>query len=101
MSSTVARGNSSRLRGVLVTLAVLGLIAWVIIETEPMWRRHYRLLTAPAPTDLPVPVQGVAAQSVANTWHASRDGGKRKHMGIDIFAKRGTPVISPVEGIVI
>ena len=59
----------------------------------------YRVSTAPAPELLPVPVQGVAARSIADTWHAPRGGG-RKHEGLDIFARRGTPVLSPVDGIV-
>ena len=90
-----------RIRGVLFLFAMVGLIGWVVAETEPRWRRYVRLWTAPAPEFLPVPVQGVAASAIANTWHAPRDGGSRKHLGLDIFARRGTPVLSPVEGIVI
>jgi peptidoglycan LD-endopeptidase LytH len=101
MASTIAPGRRSRIGGVLVFLAVIGLIAWIVRENEPHWRRHVRLWTAPAPAHLPVPVQGVAPRRLADTWHAPRDAGSRKHMGIDIFAKLGTPVVSPVEGIVI
>ena len=85
----------------LTALLLAGLAGWVVIETRPAWHRYYRLWTAPAPAYLPMPVQGVAAGSVANSWHAPRDGGSRKHIGIDIFAKRGTAVLSPVEGVVI
>ncbi|MDO5624688.1 MAG: M23 family metallopeptidase [Pseudomonadota bacterium] len=52
------------------------------------------------PVALPVPVQGVAARRIANTWHGPRDGGARRHEGVDIFAARGTPVVSSTEGIV-
>jgi peptidoglycan LD-endopeptidase LytH len=101
MASTITPGRRNRIGVVFAWLAILGLIAWIVLETEPLWRRHVRLWTAPAPTSLPVPVQGVAPRSLADTWHAPRDGGSRRHLGIDIFAKRGTPVVSPVEGIVI
>jgi murein DD-endopeptidase MepM/ murein hydrolase activator NlpD len=79
----------------------LALIAWIVRETEPTWRRHWNLYTSPAPTHLPMPVQGVAPRAIANTWHAPRDAGSRQHKGVDIFTRRGTPVVSPVEGIVI
>jgi peptidoglycan LD-endopeptidase LytH len=47
-----------------------------------------------------MPVAGVPVKRVANTWKATRSGG-RKHDGQDIFAKRGTPVISATDGIVV
>ncbi len=58
-----------------------------------------RLGAMPTPTTLPVPVAGVNAARLVDTWGGARSEG-RKHEGIDIFAKRGTPVLSATEGIV-
>ncbi len=44
----------------------------------------------------PVADKGNAA--VQSFWGAARDGGRRSHEGIDIFAPRGTPVVAAVEG---
>lgn len=46
------------------------------------------------------PVAGKTARAIGSFWGAPRDGGRRKHEGVDIFAKRGTPVLAPVEGYV-
>lgn len=35
---------------------------------------------------------------IGSYWGDIRDGGRRNHQGIDIFAKRGTPVIAAVDG---
>lgn len=45
------------------------------------------------------PVEGVQARALRDTWGSARSAG-RSHEGIDIFAKRGTPVLSTTEGIV-
>lgn len=58
-----------------------------------------RLTTMATPEALPVPVEGVRARSLADTWGGARSEG-RKHQGIDIFARRGTPVVSSTEGII-
>jgi murein DD-endopeptidase MepM/ murein hydrolase activator NlpD len=58
-----------------------------------------RLASMPKPTALPVPVDGVRVRALRDTWGGARSEG-RKHEGIDIFAKRGTPVLSSTEGIV-
>lgn len=62
-------------------------------------RLMLELSRMPAPSALPVPVQGVAAARVADTFGAPR-GADRTHAGVDIFAPRGTPVVSATVGIV-
>ncbi|USX28994.1 M23 family metallopeptidase [Oxalobacteraceae bacterium OTU3CINTB1] len=59
-----------------------------------------RLAAMPKPIALPVPVEGVRARALRDTWGGARSEG-RKHQGIDIFARRGTPVLSSTEGIVL
>ncbi|RZL91778.1 M23 family metallopeptidase [Noviherbaspirillum suwonense] len=58
------------------------------------------LAAMPAPQYLAMPVEGVRPASLRDTWHAPRDGGGRRHEGLDIFAPRGRPVRSATEGLV-
>jgi len=58
------------------------------------------LSAAPAPTTLPMPVDGVVASRVADTYGAPR-GRDRQHEGVDIFAPRGTMVRSTTDGLVV
>ena len=46
------------------------------------------------------PVAGKKS-NIGSFWGDERDGGKRKHRGIDIFAKKGTPVVAISDGIII
>jgi murein DD-endopeptidase MepM/ murein hydrolase activator NlpD len=58
-----------------------------------------RLLASQPAAVLPVPVDGVKPKDLVDTWNGPRSGGRR-HRGIDIFAKRGTPIRSSTPGIV-
>jgi hypothetical protein len=44
---------------------------------------------------LEFPVDGYDSQSIGSFFGAPRDGGRRKHHGVDIFAPRHTPVHAP------
>ena len=46
-----------------------------------------------------MPVEGITPKQISDTWGAARGQG-RKHEGIDIFAKRGTAVLSSTQGMV-
>lgn len=75
----------------------------MIISTAEMIALPFRLarLSAqPADTVLLVPVDGAKVKQIADTWGASRPGG-RIHAGQDIFARKGTPVRSATRGYVI
>lgn len=49
------------------------------------------------PRPLEMPVSGLKARDARESWHAPRSGG-RKHEGIDLFAKKGTTVVSATRG---
>ena len=63
-------------------------------------RERVEITRMPVPTEQPVPVQGVQARRIADTFGAPR-GRDRTHAGVDIFAKRGTPVLSATRGLVL
>lgn len=44
------------------------------------------------------PVSGGNNKSIQSFWGVDRDGGARRHEGIDIFAKRNTPVLAVADG---
>ncbi len=44
------------------------------------------------------PVEGHTPRSILSGFGAPRDGGRRVHHGVDIFARRGTPVLSASAG---
>ncbi|QIL21698.1 M23 family metallopeptidase [Thermomonas sp. HDW16] len=86
----------------LCLLALLAVSLWLangsaMLRALPEAVRIWRM---PAVMELPVPVQGVRAKRIADTWGGARSGGRR-HEGTDIFAKRGTPVTSATRGIVV
>lgn len=80
-------------------LAALAFWSWqqpFMAKARALWE----LSRMPPPVMLPVPVQGVAASRIADTFGAPR-GATRTHAGLDIFAPRGTPVLSTTRGVVV
>ena len=47
---------------------------------------------------LAFPVEGRDPSAILSRWGADRDGGRRQHRGVDIFAPRGTPVLAAAAG---
>lgn len=55
-------------------------------------------ITITLAASLAFPVEGHGPDAIRSVFGASRDGGRREHHGVDIFAPRGTPVLASAEG---
>ena len=95
------------MRGLLRLLAWLLVLAALAVVADWAWRQPFmerprtlwELSRMPPPTAVAMPVAGVQARQVADTFGAPR-GRDRSHEGVDIFAARGTDVVSATRGVV-
>ena len=78
----------------------LGTIAGTIASKIVLYVNVARLYTKSPDQTLAMPVQDVTKREVTNTWHAPRST-DRLHEGQDIFAPRGTPILSATEGYIV
>ncbi|MFC3831748.1 MULTISPECIES: M23 family metallopeptidase [Deinococcus] len=88
-----------RFLGLVLTLAILAGAAYLLWPVLKNAQRYAALLSAPTPTarSLPNPLPGTR---FVDTWGGARSQG-RTHEGVDIFAKRGTPIRATTRGIVL
>jgi murein DD-endopeptidase MepM/ murein hydrolase activator NlpD len=66
------------------------------VQAAPGVAGHYDLRVTLDPL-LAFPVRGQNEQAIWSGFGADRDGGRRAHRGIDIFAARGTPVLAGMD----
>ncbi len=57
-------------------------------------------LTIQLEAGLGFPIDPVAKPSIGSLWGDPRDGGARKHEGIDIFAARGSKILAGADGVI-
>ncbi|MCG8469301.1 MAG: M23 family metallopeptidase [Gemmatimonadetes bacterium] len=70
-----------------------------VIRVQPEVLRTVRVtLTVLRAATLAFPVQGRGRPDIGSRFGAPRDGGRRSHHGVDIFAARGTPVVAVADG---
>lgn len=83
-----------------------GVISYDVEENEQLVLRIQAELLAAVSYTLEViagpsmgfPVSGGTNKDIGSTWGDPRDGGARRHEGVDIFGKRGTPVVAAADG---
>lgn len=67
------------------------------LQPELLVHAYYTISIAHTPV-LINPVTGASNKSIQSFYGDPRDGGRRKHEGVDIFAPKGTPVVAPAAG---
>lgn len=94
-----------RLSKIFAVLAVTLLILVVtgaydfISDKLHFYARVVQLYTQAPDSRIAMPLEDVSKRAITNTWHAPRGTG-RLHEGQDIFAPRGTPILSATNGFV-
>jgi murein DD-endopeptidase MepM/ murein hydrolase activator NlpD len=78
----------------------LGTVAGKVANKLVLYVHVARLYTKEPDQTLAMPVHQVTKKGIANTWQAPR-GTDRLHQGQDIFAPRGTPILSATEGYIV
>lgn len=67
------------------------------LQPELLSSGEYTITVASGPT-LAYPIKAPGKNHTKSFWGAERDGGVRKHEGIDMFGERRTPIVAAAEG---
>ncbi|QHT72241.1 peptidoglycan DD-metalloendopeptidase family protein [Rhodocytophaga rosea] len=67
------------------------------LQPELLTSGNYTISITREPT-LAFPIPGKNSKQIGSVWGVPRDGGARRHEGVDIFARKGTPVIASTNG---
>jgi murein DD-endopeptidase MepM/ murein hydrolase activator NlpD len=84
---------------VLVFVMLVSGIAGSLRNTAVFYLHVAKLYTQTPDSRLAMPLENVRRQQIADTWGAPR-GTNRSHEGQDIFAAKGTPILSATSGYV-
>lgn len=81
---------------------LLGLAVYLVVSDRALVVAFPRRdeLRRDAEPGLVIPVAGVRAEELKDTYGAARAGG-RAHKGVDIFAAKGTPVLAAAAGVIV
>jgi murein DD-endopeptidase MepM/ murein hydrolase activator NlpD len=84
--------------------AVLAVMLFLFVitgasDTLLFYARVARLYTQSPDSRLAMPLENLSKKAISDTWQASRGDGRR-HEGQDIFAARGTPILSATNGFI-
>jgi Membrane proteins related to metalloendopeptidases len=82
----------------LLLLVVTGTYDFISDKVH-FYVRVARLYTQAPDSRIAMPLEDVSKKAIADTWHAPRGTG-RQHEGQDIFAPKGTPILSATRGLV-
>lgn len=83
----------------VVAVTLLLLVVTGAYDTLHFYARVARLYTQAPDSRIAMPLEDVSKRAIADTWHAPRGTG-RQHEGQDIFAPKGTPILSATSGFV-
>ena len=104
----LALESRNRISPVAASKADTNVLAWeprrtqtylIRIQPELLRSGRYTISITREPA-LSFPVQGRDSRQISSFFGVARDGGRRRHEGVDIFAPRGTPALAVVDGIV-
>jgi murein DD-endopeptidase MepM/ murein hydrolase activator NlpD len=84
---------------VVLVVTLLILVVTGLSDTLAFYARVAKLYTQSPDTKIAMPLEDVSRKEVADTWGAPRGVG-RHHEGQDIFAAKGTPILSATNGFI-